>query len=175
MFAEPRGQRIPYIAEDADATVIPPSSLPRIPQSATRPSRELDQPRNPVFSIQATPTRKPTSQGKGLLDVMTADYGCQSLTPLQLGRSSGQLFNLRPESATSVAQNSWSSQGVLETPVKQKAETMPVHSQPVLSTPTGGKENIGLRGASDGLKPGFGKTHEDFIYKSLGWDDDLDD
>lgn len=74
-------------------------------------------------------------------------------------------------------QNSLSYQGVLETPVKQKVETMPVHSQPVLSTPTGGKENIGLRGASDGLKPKFKKTQEDSIYKSLGWDDadDLDD
>ena len=108
---------------------------------------------------------------------MTPNEGaCQALSPLQLGRSSNQLFNLASE--TNAPPSSWSSQGVQETPAKQKSEAMLVHSHPILSTPLSGKENMGSRGeVSNSLKAKFDQTKEDSIYKALGWDeaDDVDD
>lgn len=179
IFTEKPTNSVPQAAEDADWGVIPPSSLPRIPQSVTRPSTD-DRTKNPLFSVQATPTRKPTAnqvKGRnGFLDVATIEGGCQPLSPLQLGRSGSQLFNLGPE--TSGPQSSWSSQGEQETPAKPKSEAMLVHSHPILSTPVYGKENMGSRGGmSDGLKRAIGKTQEDSIYTALGWDDpdDIDD
>lgn len=180
IFTETQSNSVPTIVEDADWSAIPPSSLPRIPQSVTRPSRD-EQTKNPLFAIQATPTRKPTStltrSGNGFLDVAAVEGGYQALSPLQPGRSSAQLFNLGPE--TAVPQSSWSSQGVQETPAKQKSDAMLVHSHPILSTPIFGKENMGLKGgASCGLDRAPGRNAgEDSIYKALGWDDadDIDD
>lgn len=150
-----------------------------IPQSVTRPSRE-ENTKNPLFSIQATPTRKSVSNltpgGNGFLSVTPNEGACQALSPLQLGRSSNQLFNLASE--TNAPPSSWSSQGVHETPAKQKSEAMLVHSHPILSTPLSGKENMGSRGeVSNSLKAKFDQTKEDSIYKALGWDeaDDVDD
>lgn len=165
--------------EDAETSAIPPSSLPRIPQSVTRPSSE-DQAQNPLFAIQATPTRKSTSTvargGNGFLDVAATESNYQPLTPLQPGRSSKQLFNLGQE--TAVPQSSWSSQALQETPAKQKSEAMLVHGHPILSTPISGKENLVSKGAVNcGLEQEPRKTGEDSIYKALGWDDgdDIDD
>lgn len=180
------------IAEENDLNAIPPSSLPRIPQSVSRSSRE-EQTKNPLFSIQATPTRKPTSnitqRGSGFLNVTTVKHGgYQLLSPLQVGRSSSQLFNLGPE--TNGPPSPWSSQAVQDTPAKQRTGAVLVHGHPipstpifskehpVPSTPIFGKENMGMiEGASDGLKLSFEKTQDVSIYKSLGWDDadDLDD
>ena len=150
-----------------------------IPQSVPRPSRE-EITKNPLFSIQATPTRKSVSNltpgGNGFLSVTPNEGACQALSPLQLGRSSNQLFNLASE--TNAPPGSWSSQGVQETPAKQKSEAMLVHSHPILSTPLSGKENMGSRGdVSNSLKAKFDQTKEDSIYKALGWDeaDDIDD
>lgn len=176
LFMGAHGSNFPLIVEDA---AIPPSSLPRIPQSVTRSSRE-DQAKTPLFAIQATPTKKSTSTmalgGNGSLDVAPTESSYQPLTPLQLGRSSKQLFNSGQEMA--VPQSSWSSQGVQETPAKQKSETMLVHGHPILSTPISGKENLVSTGAvSCGLELEPRKTGEDSIYKALGWDDadDIDD
>ena len=179
IFAESQNSRVPMIVEDADWSAIPPSSLPRIPQSVTRPSRD-EQTKNPLFAIQATPTRKPTSTltrgGNELLDVAAVQGGYHSLSPLQPGRSTAQLFNLDPETAG--LQSSWSSRGVQETPAKQKSDAMLVHSHPILSTPIFGKENMGSEGGpSCGLENALRKTEDDSIYKALGWDDadDIDD
>lgn len=164
--------------DDVEPGVIPPSSVPRIPQSATRPSRE-EMTKNPFFAIQATPTRKPASSmgrgGNGFLNVPTNDGNYQSLSPLQLSRSSKHLFNSDPETAG--PPSSWSSQGVLETPAKQKSDATLVHSHPVLSTPISGKENVRVKElTSCGLGNTEGKAEEDSIYKTLGWDaDDIDD
>jgi DNA replication regulator SLD3 len=170
------------IAEDVFSNATLPSNVPRIPQSVPRPPPE-EQTRNPLFSIQATPTRKPMSnfaqQGNGFLAVVAADHGnCQLLSPLQLGHSSGHLFNLAPTSVINGPPSSWSSQGIQETPLKKKSEAMQAHSHPGLSTPGCGKENVGSRGdISAGLKQDHKETNEDSIYKSLGWEDtdDIDD
>lgn len=123
-----------------------------MPQSVTRPSRE-EQTKKPPFSIQATPTRKSISNltqgGNGLLSVTANESDCQVLSPLQLYRSSNQVFSL-----------------ALETKV------------PPSSTPSSGKENMGLKGGiSNSLKEKFDQRQEDSIYKALGWDDadDIDD
>jgi DNA replication regulator SLD3 len=178
MFTAAHRSNVPLVMEDAETSAIPPSSLPRIPQSVTRPSSE-DQAKNPLFAIQATPTRKSTSVargGKGFLDVTAAESSYQPLTPLQPGRSSKQLFNLGQE--TVVPQSSWSSQGVQETPAKQKSEAMLVHGHPILSTPISGKENLVSKGVVNcGMEQEPRKIGDDCIYKALGWDDadDIDD
>lgn len=59
-FREAKSQSTFHVAEETDPTAIPPSSLPRIPQSVTRPSRD-EQAKDPLSFIEATPTRKPSS------------------------------------------------------------------------------------------------------------------
>lgn len=176
MLSERQGQINPKIAEDVFSNATLPSSVPRIPQSVSRPRPE-EQTRNSLYSIQATPTRKPVfnfvQQGNGFVDVVAAEHGSgQLLSPVQLVRSSGKLFSLAPTSVINGPPSSWSSQGIQETPLKKKSEAMQAHSHPGLSTPGCGKENVGSRGdISAELNQGHKEANEDSIYKSLGWDD----
>jgi len=170
-------------ATELEFAFVPPSSLPRIPQSTSRPSREGITSRNPLFSsLQATPTRRATSNVSrsrgGLLSAVEVDYGsCLPSSPLHVRRSSAQLFTAVPNSAIKM-QSSFG--GIQETPVKTKQPATLDHSHPVVPGPGSDKENEVIEGAvrtSAGLKEGTSTAGETSIYKSLGWDDadDLDD
>jgi hypothetical protein len=174
MFAQPQLPDLAKTIEKADWAVIPPSSLPRIPQSVTRPLRDSFPARNPLLaSVQATPSRKSMSSisqrmdgflGTGPIDF--SDFPPSS--PLHIRRSSAQLFTALPDLAEEI---SASSNGIQETPVKRRP--LVGHSHPNVQGPSCDKEN--QRGESNLQQ--FTGTHEESIYKSLGWDDadDLND
>jgi len=181
MLSESKSSDVSKPATDLEIAFVPHSSLPRIPQSTSRPSREGVVNRNPLFSsVQATPTRKAAnnvSRSRGLLSVGEVDYGgCPPSSPLHVRRSSAQLFTAVPDSATKIPS---SFSGVQETPVKTKQTTNLYHNHPVEPGPSSDKENE-LRGGSGlgvGVKERTKRRSEESIYKSLGWDDadDLDD
>lgn len=172
---------LPKMSEEKEVIDIPPSSLPRIPQSAAQPSRE-EQASNPLFpSFQATPTRKsvPTSsrQINGFLGLGPADYGSHlPSSPLQRRRSSVQLFNVVPESAVKIPSSSALTQGVLDTPIKKGTGIARNHSE--IACSENEKENMEEPYVEkDGQAKSIGIFQEDSIYKSLGWDDadDIDE
>lgn len=69
----------------------------------------------------------------------------------------------------------WPSHGIQETPVKKRpnVKIQHCHPEPALD---GNKENVETKTGAvvDGLK-GSGVEQEVSIYKSLGWDDDIDE
>jgi DNA replication regulator SLD3 len=154
---------------------IPPSSLPRIPQSV---AREGTVTRNPLFSaIQETPTRAlPRTK-----DFLGVDRNPTPMfppsSPLHIRRSSAQLFARVPASAAKLPEDSGISLGVLETPVKKKSAVDPVHGHSFQS-PRFDQENKDVEVPNPAIKK-TQKTsidQQDSIYKSLGWeDDDIDD
>ena len=168
------------MSEEMDVTVIPPSSLSRIPQSIARPSHE-GQPRSPLLSsFQATPSRKSvlasSRQADGFLGVGLADHGGIPSSPLQ-PRQSVQLFNIVPESAVKLSSNSDLFQGVQDTPIKKRPGVALTHSHPNVPTSRNDKENMRSTIQETGLREKIRTLNEDSIYKSLGWDDadDIDD
>jgi DNA replication regulator SLD3 len=162
-------------------TVIPPSSLPRFPQSVAITSLERPA-RKPLLSVfQATPTRKSLPAQRrvsGFLGVEMADNGSYlPSSPLQQRRSSIQLFNVVPDSA--VKSTSFS-HGIQETPTRQRTDAVISHSHlnagQVENNEENVKVNVGTIATVSGTRRNNG-THEDSIYKSLGWDDgdDIDE
>lgn len=155
--------------------VIPPSSLPKIPQSVPRSSGGLSS-RNPFLSsVQATPTRKSVpafSKMSGNMSVFSGD--CPPSSPLQMRRSSAQLFPAAPESVVKKSSPLFS--GIADTPIK----AIIGHAHPVAQEPRNDKEN--LPHVSE-VEKAFGNTknneitNEESIYKALGWDegDDMDE
>jgi DNA replication regulator SLD3 len=169
--------------EGSEFGVIPVSSLPRIPQSVSRPSYEGMPKMNPHFSAtQATPTRKAAcfSQARGgLLNAPEHDYHAYlPSSPLHVRRSSAQLFPAVPESAAKGISAS-SSYGIQETPLKRRQEIMFNHSHPGLLGSGSDKENHRKEKGEIIMRNSSQETgrKEENIYQSLGWDDadDIDD
>lgn len=176
VFSQPQNPTLSEMVE-VERAAIPSSSLPVIPQSVARPTREGPF-RNPLLSaVQATPTRKslPLSQpSKSLLGVPAFDYGgCLPSSPLQPRRSTGQLFAAVQDSVVKTVSFLSVSRGIQETPIKKKAGTTPVHSHPAVVTSSSDKENSrGEKKATKvGMKATIESSQEESIYKSLGWDD----
>jgi hypothetical protein len=178
MFSQPQNPTLSEMVEEVEMAAIPSSSLPKIPQSVTRPSQGGTT-RNPLLSaVHATPSRKTATQSSqsasGLLGVPPVDDGEYLLSsPLRPRRSSGQLFIPVPDSVAKTVRTTI----IEETPVKKRAEAAQVHDRP---GPTSGsdKENGRVGKVSNEQKgPNVGPSHEESIYKSLGWDDadDLDE
>jgi len=172
--------------ESSQSAIIPVSSLPRIPQSALRPSYEGMAKKNPLYSaVQATPTRKAaprSTQRGGLLSAPEHDYtGYLPSSPLHVRRSSAQLFTAAPD-PNAKELSTYSFHGIQETPVKRRQEMMFDHSHPGLSGPGSDKENDEIERSEiekrktlmTALSQETGRTEEN-IYKSLGWDDADDD
>ncbi|KAK6595381.1 hypothetical protein H4I95_10739 [Botrytis cinerea] len=175
-----------------------PSSVPTIPQSKARPSYDLDPFRD---SVQATPTRKPSSssfRSTSNFANYDADYGAiPPSSPLQMCRSSAQLFNSIPDSV--VKRPSLSSvPSNLETPIKRPSpstfftgvQETPIKDTPVrkisewvsgYTHPAGpsneDQENIrDVPVALEKMKPTQVYKKEVSYYEALGWnDDDIDD
>ncbi|KAK0128839.1 hypothetical protein ONS95_000787 [Cadophora gregata] len=160
-----------------EASMIPASSIPRIPQSVSRSSGGFQS--NPLFSdIQATPTRKavPAFPKRSM---STMDLGGIPSSPLHVRRSSAQLFNAVPDSAVKNLSTSLS-YGIEDTPVKRRPASSVEHSHPMMASLGSDKENEQLRkngGVSVGVGASLELSKEDSIYKKLGWDDndDIDD
>ena len=183
MFSQAQHPSPSEMVEKAGMAAIPPSSLPRIPQSSARPSRERLS-RNPLLSaVHATPTRKAmpqTSQpSSNLLGVPTIDYGVYiASSPLQPRRSSGQLFASVPDSTLKMGPRPTLSRGVEETPVKRRAEAPQAHGHCTAPASGSDKENgQGRKTASINVVGQHLASSQEDIYKSLGWDDadDLDE
>ncbi|TAQ88486.1 hypothetical protein B7494_g3206 [Chlorociboria aeruginascens] len=173
IFSQPQPSNLQMPMEDMD--IIPPSSLPRISQSAVH-SSQGSRTMNPLLDlVQATPTRKMTaiSRSGSFLGGGTLDYGgCPSSSPSNARRPPTQPLGIVPESA--IKSCSLPSE-IQETPVKKRPEIQLGHSHPSSFDIEKGKEEDNLR-INDEMKPKT-RSSEDSIYKSLGWDasDDLDD
>ena len=170
------------MVEEVQMAAIPPLSLPRIPQSIARPSREGPIRNSLLSAVHVTPTRKSVSQASQpsstLLTVPPVDYGgYMPSSPLQPRRSSGQLFTVVPDSAVKMDSRPTMSRGIQETPVKKRPEATQVCG-PVAPASGSDKENGNGReiASIDGARQNVASSQED-IYKSLGWDDadDLDE
>ncbi|KAK6593866.1 hypothetical protein H4I96_10779 [Botrytis cinerea] len=163
-----------------------------------RPSYDLDPFRD---SVQATPTRKPSSssfRSTSNFANYDADYGAiPPSSPLQMCRSSAQLFNSIPDSV--VKRPSLSSvPSNLETPIKRPSpstfftgvQETPIKDTPVrkisewvsgYTHPAGpsneDQENIrDVPVALEKMKPTQVYKKEVSYYEALGWnDDDIDD
>jgi DNA replication regulator SLD3 len=99
----------------------------------------------------------------GFLGVGPVDFGgFPPSSPLHVRRSSAQLFTALPGSAGEI---SASSNGIQETPVKRRP--LIGYSHPNVQGLNSDKEN---RSVESNLQQ-FMRTHEESIYKSLGWDD----
>lgn len=153
-----------------DSFVIPPSSLPKIPQSVSRPSCGPS-PINPFFSsVQATPTRRsipPFSRVPGNTGAFSGDHPPSS--PLHVRRSSGQLFTTVPASTTKT-NSAFTSFDILDTPIK----SMTGHGHSTALERDDDKENIQKHNQVEKHLPQHEideVTNEDSIYKALGWDD----
>ncbi|CZS90696.1 hypothetical protein WAI453_004013 [Rhynchosporium graminicola] len=160
-----------------EASMIPASSIPRIPQSASRSSGGGVE-TNPLFShVQATPTRKavPAFPRRFMGE---SNLGEVPSSPLHVRRSSAQLFPAVPES---IAKNSATllSFGVEDTPVKRKSAGSLEHGHPIKSSFSNDKENDRkITEITTNLSLGFTEMGKnDSIYKALGWDDndEIDD
>lgn len=176
IFSQAQHPSLSEMAEEVEMAAIPPSSLPRIPQSSARPSRERHS-RNPLLSaVHATPTRKAmpqTSQpSRTSLGVPPVDYGgYMPSSPLQPRRSSGQLFASIPDSALKMGSRPTMNGGIEETPVKRRAEA-PQGGHCTAPTSGSDKENgQGRKTASINRVGQHVASSQEDIYKSLGWDD----
>jgi DNA replication regulator SLD3 len=99
----------------------------------------------------------------GFLGVGPVDFsGFPPSSPLHVRRSSAQLFTALPDSA---GETLASSNGIQETPVKRRP--LIGHSHPNVQGLNSDKEN---QRVESNLQQ-FTRTHEESIYKSLGWDD----
>jgi DNA replication regulator SLD3 len=182
MAPESQSSTLAKSIEGFDSAVIPVSSLPRIPQSALRPSYEEGLPnKDPLYSaIEATPTRKismGSSQRGALLNAPEHDYNAYlPSSPLHVRRSSAQLFTAAPDS-TAKRLSAGSLYGVQETPVKRRPEIMFDHSHPGLSGPGSDKENDRIERRNTLIATSSQETGrmDENIYKALGWDDEADD
>lgn len=161
-----------------EADTIPPSSLPRVPQSAIWSSQDMVRVRNPFFAtVQATPTRRSaaaSSQPSGAR-MEAGEYGViPPSSPLHVRRSSAQLFPAVPSSTAPKSASLTVPSAAQETPVKKGPEISTPQNH---RHPSSEKENARVEKASSTsiIRTGGGA---DSIYKSLGWDaddDDLDD
>ncbi|KAH6719315.1 DNA replication regulator SLD3-domain-containing protein [Leptodontidium sp. MPI-SDFR-AT-0119] len=161
-----------------EASMVPASSIPRIPQSVSRSSGGGLQ-NNPLFShVQATPTRKsvPAFPRRSTAEM---DFGGIPSSPLHVRRSSAQLFTAVPDSAVKNPSTSLSYE-VDDTPVKKRPASSLDHGHPSMASLGSDKENDQLlrnAAADGGLRGGVGQSKDESIYKTLGWDDndDIDD
>jgi DNA replication regulator SLD3 len=182
MFVKSQPSELPRTTEEMDLGAIPPSSLPRIPQSSKQ-SQEKKLIKNPFFSsVQATPTRRPaTSQPTSGLLGPPIDYGeFPPSSPLHVRRSSASLFPIVPESTLKAPSGFEMPSGVQETPIKKRPDPQLKHSHPGIPASGSDKENTRVRKevvTNIQLVPGISQRQEDSIYKSLGWDDadDMDE
>ncbi len=156
-----------------EASMIPASSIPRVPQSISRSPRGGIR-NNPLYSsIQATPTRKavPAFSQRSMAE---ADFGGLPSSPIHVRRSSAQLFTAVPDSAVKTA--TFLSYGIQDTPVKRRPASSLEHSHPSVANFGSDKENDQLKKpvVSTGQREDLGAGKD--IYKALGWDDnDIDD
>ncbi|QSZ29086.1 hypothetical protein DSL72_003596 [Monilinia vaccinii-corymbosi] len=109
-------------SEEMEFGIVPPSSVSAIPQSTVRPSYDRDPFRDSIqvtpsrisFSSLPRPTNDPTNRDTD------SDYGAMPpSSPLQMRRSSAQLFNSVPGSIVRRRPVSAVSRAVLETPIKR--------------------------------------------------------
>ncbi|CAD6446705.1 1561ca9a-3143-42d0-9a98-e30d1f5d6332 [Sclerotinia trifoliorum] len=188
--------------EQMKVGLIPPSSVPTIPQSKVRPAYGQDPFRD---SVQATPSRKSfftASIHANNFKNCDTDYAIPPSSPLQMRRPSAQLFNSIPESVVKRPVSA-GPRGILETPIKRSSssilyngiEETPLRETPVKETPLGKISEWKL-----GHTHPFGPSHHDqenlrevpvalektkptqiykkevSYYEALGWnDDDIDD
>jgi hypothetical protein len=182
MFSQAQHPSLPEMVEEVQMVAIPPSSLPRIPQSIARPPREGPIRNSLLSAVHVTPTRKSVSQASQpsstLLSVPPVDYGgYMPSSPLQPRRSSGQLFSAVPDSAVKMDSRPTMTRGIQETPFKKKAEVTQVRGRVAPASGSDKENRNGREIASiDGASQKVASSQED-IYKSLGWDgaDDLDE
>ncbi|KAH7330385.1 DNA replication regulator SLD3-domain-containing protein [Rhexocercosporidium sp. MPI-PUGE-AT-0058] len=161
-----------------ESSMIPASSIPRIPQSVSRSSGGGHQ-NNPLLShVQATPTRKavPAFPRRSMAEM---DFGGIPSSPLHVRWSSAQLFTAVPDSAVKNT-SAPLSYGVDDTPIKKRPASSLGHGHPSMASFGSDKENDQLerKAAVDvGLRGSIGSSKDESIYKALGWDDndDIDD
>lgn len=186
----------PKDSEQMEEGLIPPSSVPTIPQSKVRLSYD----QNPFQdSVQATPSRKAfSSSSRSTFANGDDNYGViPPSSPLQMRRSSAQLFNSIPDSVVKRPSTSAAPRGILETPIKRSSpstlfnglEETPLKETLIsnklewkigYSHPSGpsdqDQENIrDVPVAVEKLKSTQVYKKEVSYYEALGWNDDIDD
>lgn len=121
MRSEAQSMSSAKTAHSAESLFVPASSLPSVPQTSHRLSKDALPSRNPMFSsIQATPTRKSS------VSRTTEDNSFDQLppsSPFHVRRSSAQLFPAVPDSAAKASATMFTSHGIQETPVKKRPES----------------------------------------------------
>jgi hypothetical protein len=170
-------------AESSGFDFIPPSSVPGIPQSSL-PSQEKDSSRNPFLAtVEATPTRKSTCSNSLSLDFNRSPTNRRdqsSSFKMHARRSSASLFASVPDSArkdqaqkilVTLSQIS----DLPETPVKSRFHSPGTHCHPLEQVRESEKENDWGKETKQFSNEIIEHVQEDNIYKSLGWDDDIDD
>ncbi|TVY85370.1 hypothetical protein LSUE1_G000294 [Lachnellula suecica] len=181
MFTKSQPPVFPGYGEQPDLNPVPSSSFSTVPQSVSRPSWESLKSSDPsMLSVQATPTRRAVSNSTrstgGFLSFSQAEQASfPPSSPLHMRRSSAQLFAAVPDSAIKCPS---ASQGIQETPIKKRydVKVQVPHSHPQLVS-EGNKENIEVRLAAvaEDVVKIRSTGQEESIYKSLGWDDDIDE
>ncbi|EDO04114.1 hypothetical protein SS1G_06597 [Sclerotinia sclerotiorum 1980 UF-70] len=155
-------------SEQMEVGLVPPSSVPTIPQSKVRLAYDQDPFRD---SIQATPSRKSSSTASMPMDNFKnydAGYAIPPSSPLQMRRSSAQLFNSIPDSVVKRPVSAVP-RGILETPIKRSSSSTlyngieetpmketPLRETPVKETPLGKISEWKL-----GQKNEFGPSNQD--------------
>ena len=159
--------------------VIPPSSLPRVPQSAIKDLGENQTSKALFAPLQATPIRRHapghTQQQSKLLSVPVDYRECLGSSPLPPHRSSALAFPLVPDSAV---KGPSTIPGLFETPVRKKTVFIIDHDQARGLASSSEKENAIEEELLDHSFATRGEMKpQQSIYKALGWDDgdDFDD
>ncbi|CAL3970907.1 hypothetical protein PZA11_007310 [Diplocarpon coronariae] len=163
-----------------ETSMISVSSVPRIPQSASRSCHDGSQSNSLLSSVQATPTRKsgPVFLQRSMTNEV--DYSGLPSSPLHTRRSSAQLFTAAPDSTVKKTAKSLLYE-LGDAPISSRPSCSLEHSHPVLASCRSDKENN-----ESAKKPMMNREQEqnvlklvenDSIYKALGWDgnDNIDD
>jgi DNA replication regulator SLD3 len=171
VFGKSQRPSLSKMEDEMELLAVPPSSLPRIPQSIVRFAGEGAARNSLISLIQATPSRRsdptaPKPNNRGL-----STCGLNS-SPIQPRCPTPQL--LVPDSALKALSNPFSSQEIQETPVKRRQELVGAYINAEAFAPSGNKENSKAGGIGTNKNP---VALQDSIYTSLGWDDadDIDD
>jgi DNA replication regulator SLD3 len=169
------------MVEEVEMVMMPQSSLPRIPQSASR-LQETGSLQNPLLAtVVSTPCRKPTT---GLLQPQSDfrstggldGHGCPPSSPLQMRRCSANLFTVHDSAVKKSASSTLSPgipEGIQETPVRKRPEAV-AHDYPSISDKENSRREVIIE-KRDTRKAENGQQQS--IYASLGWDagDDIDE
>ncbi|PBP22579.1 hypothetical protein BUE80_DR006430 [Diplocarpon rosae] len=156
-----------------EASTIPASSVPRIPQSASHSNYGGSQSKSLFSSVQATPTRKsvPAISQQSMNEV---DHGGLPSSLLHVRRSSAQLFTAVPDSAVKNTATS-SPYGIEDTPIKRKPAGSLENSHAILIRFRSDEENNKfaekpvISNKQEQNDSNSGNTES--IYQALGWDD----